>query len=83
MTELKPCPFCGNKAILEHSELNYLKGNCADSVRGLYSTEWTVKCSYCSISKVKETEYYRFTNNEELIVSNRTGFNENNSRKSH
>lgn len=79
--ELLPCPFCGNKGVLRHSELTYHNYNCADSIRGLYSAKWTAQCSYCSIAKVEETAYYNFTNDGELVVTHSTGFNDNDGRR--
>lgn len=68
---LKPCPFCGHTGELRHSDLYLHSGNCSESIRGLYSAEWTATCSYCGAGKFSRRSYYGFTRAGELVLAER------------
>lgn len=61
---LKPCPFCGGKASLEHTRLE----KCANSENGDFYTRWRVLCSTCGTKKDGGLTEYRFTNDETLKI---------------
>lgn len=70
--ELKPCPFCGNKASLKHNGLREDKSKT--SVNSFLITYWSVKCDYCGTSKGDYPTEYVFNRNGELsIIEGRDG----------
>lgn len=67
MLELKPCPFCGNKAILRHSGL-CVKGSNASDRSGDFFTLWTAMCTYCGTAKGKYRTDFIFDGSGELVI---------------
>lgn len=67
--ELKPCPFCGGKAILNHTDLHLHGHNSHESIIGLYSSTWQVECGNCGIKKTSWISYYNFTNQGTLELA--------------
>ena len=65
--ELKPCPFCGHKAVLQHNGLR-AKGPNALDFCGDYNTSWTAKCTYCGTNKGPFRTDYIFSFDGELIM---------------
>ena len=65
-TELKPCPFCGNKARLEHSRVQLASSDYAD-----ICVSWKVVCTCCGVSKDGGTTFYQFKNDETLEIEQR------------
>ena len=67
--ELKPCPFCGSSARIVHTDLYLHSHNCAESIRGLYSAQWSVECTYCGVKRSTKITYYAFTNDGTLQIA--------------
>ena len=61
--ELKRCPFCGNKARLEHSRVQLTNSDYAD-----ICVSWKVVCTYCGVSKDGGTTCYQFKSDETLEI---------------
>lgn len=65
-TKLKPCPFCGSKPTLTHSDL---KPTISDaSTDGDLITYWKVRCNNCGIEKGGYLSEYIFTREETLKI---------------
>lgn len=65
MTELKPCPFCGGKAYLEHSGIKEIRNqNNADLI-----TAWFVRCRNCGTEKRGGNSEYYFCKDETLKLA--------------
>ena len=64
--EIKPCPFCGHRAHLEHSRLQASNNDYAD-----FQTCWKVRCHNCGVEKSGGFTNYRFTNNETLEITDK------------
>ena len=62
MTELKPCPFCGGKAVLANSNVN-VRFDCAE-----YSG--TIICMGCGVTMT--AKWYTSYDNEIQFVNNHT-----------
>lgn len=66
MAELKPCPFCGGKASLEHSGID--KTRSKDN--GDLITTWCVWCPNCGIKQRGGVSEYIFCKDETLRLMN-------------
>ena len=66
MAELKPCPFCGGKASLEHSGID--KTRSRDN--GDLITTWRVWCSNCGTEQKGGVSEYVFCKDETLRLMN-------------
>lgn len=66
MTEkLKPCPFCGGKAVLEYSGVEVLR-NCE---RGNIEMAWKVWCPNCGTEKRGGLTTYWLNNDATLTIA--------------
>lgn len=71
MAELKPCPFCGHKAILQHDGLHVKHHNASES-SGDFFTLWTARCTYCGTFKGKYRTDFVFDAFGELVIHSKT-----------
>ena len=62
MSDLKPCPFCGGKAVIEHSGID--KTRSRDN--GDLITTWRVYCPTCGTERKGGVSEYIFCRNETL-----------------
>lgn len=62
MDELKPCPFCGGKAYLEHIGIE----KCRNPDNGDLITRWSVRCQKCGTEKQGGCSQYIFCKDETL-----------------
>lgn len=65
-TKLKPCPFCGGKATLTHSDLKPTTSGA--SIDRDLITYWKVRCNNCGIEKGGYLSEYFFTREETLKI---------------
>lgn len=65
--KLKPCPFCGKTARLEHGRVQ-LATNKDDAD---ICVSWKVVCSWCGASKDGGITFYQFRNDETLEIEQR------------
>lgn len=63
--ELKPCPFCGHKAFIEHRPIEPSHGTIE---KGDMLTRWKVYCPNCGVEKRGGLTYYRFNNDETIRI---------------
>ena len=66
MAELKPCPFCGCKAALEHSGIE--KTRSRDN--GDLITTWRVRCQNCGTEQSGGVSEYLFLKDETICIKN-------------
>lgn len=59
---LKPCPFCGCKAVLKHSGIE----KCRNRENGDLITRWSVMCPNCGTQKEGGVSEYWFSIDETL-----------------
>ena len=64
MDNLKPCPFCGTSAVLEHTDLE----KCRNRDNGDFLTRWKVKCPNCGITIDGGFTEYIFLKDETLKI---------------
>lgn len=64
MIELKPCPFCGGKASLEHSGIE----KCINRENGDLITRWRVQCRQCGVERKGGVSEYIFCRDETLML---------------
>lgn len=64
MAELKPCPFCGGKASLEHSGIE----KCRSRENGDLITNWRVRCPNCGTERKGGVSEYVFALDETLVL---------------
>lgn len=50
MAELKPCPFCGNKAMISWYDIRLDNHSCV-------WVTFRVECTACGVTKYKEAKY--------------------------
>ena len=67
MNDLKPCPFCGHKAILQHDGLQAKRCNAPD-FSGDFFTLWTARCTRCGTAKGKYRTEFEFNAFGELVI---------------
>ena len=60
--KLEPCPFCGEKPIIEHTKLNIIEHFSDDRL----ITDWKVYCPRCKIEKLVGSSEYRLNYDETL-----------------
>lgn len=65
--KLKPCPFCGCKATLQHDGLQVKHRNAPD-FSGDFFALWTAMCTYCGTAKGKYRTEYKFNASGELEI---------------
>ena len=63
-TELKPCPFCGNKPRLEHEKIEVCRNTDYDN----FLIRWKVRCGNCGVEKNGGATEYRFMTDETLEI---------------
>ena len=62
--ELKPCPFCGCKPVLEHNGIEKTRNpECGDFI-----ARWSVICRNCGTKKDGGCTEYIFAKDETLII---------------
>ena len=62
--EVKPCPFCGQMATLEHNDPEQSKINMQ-----LITTKWRVLCSECGVATGWHKSIYRITLDAKLEIT--------------
>lgn len=60
--KLKPCPFCGEKPIIEHTQLNIIEHFSDHRL----ITYWKVYCPMCKIEKLGGSSEYGLNYDETL-----------------
>jgi hypothetical protein len=66
MDELKPCPFCGGRASLEHSGIEKTR----TIENGDLITSWRVWCPNCGTEQTGGVSEYYFCKDETLRLRN-------------
>lgn len=64
MPELKPCPFCGGRAQIQHDKIE----TCRNSENGDLITRWSVYCPNCGTKKDGGVTEYYLSNDEALVI---------------